>query len=491
MKATSSAAVSCSIAASTSFWAIFGNSSWVPPAVAAAFTTLSACGSSPCGTITIVLGSTFPAVPGSTAVTVTFLRPGNTVSPTRSARGTVIVAAVRNRTPALVLTMLPDGMVLLRRKSRFENLTTPFAAVSSMRAPVAGKVSSTVTSKETIAAGITSAAAIGLGGGRVGRDRDVQPPEGLGLRRHHDGRGRQHDVGTDAADEEHERERREDDDHRHPRRWTRPRSGLAEVARGCARWGSRFGPGPFVDPRPLPHARDVVPGGLAAPGCRGGTACVRPAVDRVRSRRGRRAGRASAAADTAGADAAAAGGTAGAALADLPAGFAAGSAPASEEGAAGALAFEPRRTGLAAPAWGADGGIAAGEADRGSILAGIRHRRLVLANGPEDRQAGGRGQRPRRRIGGNHGELLLVDQRVAGEQPEVDPGRRHPRSVGQHQRDPPALDIADSSRRRGDLVVGVEVDDPARHLDQTFIARRTRRSARSRASSDVCSSIAW
>ena len=43
---------------------------------------------------------------------------------------------------------------------------------------------------------------------------------------------------------------------------------------------------------------------------------------------------------------------------------------------------------------------------------------------------------------------------------------------------------------RGDLVVDLEVDDPAGHR-QTFIARRTRRRAASSASSDVCSSIAW
>ena len=60
----SSAVVSCLSAASTSAWATFGNSSCVPPVVASGFTTLSACGSSPFGTITIVFGSTLPAMPG-------------------------------------------------------------------------------------------------------------------------------------------------------------------------------------------------------------------------------------------------------------------------------------------------------------------------------------------------------------------------------------------------------------------------------------------
>ena len=87
-------------------------------------------------------------------------------------------------------------------------------------------------------------------------------------------------------------------------------------------------------------------------------------------------------------------------------------------------------------------------------------------------------------------EALLVGQRVAGEQPEVDPGRGHARPVRQHDRGPPPLDGPDAGRRRGDLVVDVEVDDAAGHR-QTFIARRTRRSAASRASSVVWSSIAW
>ena len=105
-------------AASTSACVTFGNSSWVPPVVASGLTTLRAWGSSPLGTITIVFGSTLPAIPASTAVTPTVIRPGKTVRPTRSARGTVTVALVRNRTPALVLTMLPPGTMLVRRKSQ-------------------------------------------------------------------------------------------------------------------------------------------------------------------------------------------------------------------------------------------------------------------------------------------------------------------------------------------------------------------------------------
>ena len=77
-----------------------------------------------------------------------------------------------------------------------------------------------------------------------------------------------------------------------------------------------------------------------------------------------------------------------------------------------------------------------------------------------------------------------------GEQPEIDARRRDPRAVRQDDRDPRRLGGADARRRGGDLVVDLEVDDPAGH-GQTFIARRTRRSATSSASSDVCSSMAW
>ena len=56
--------------------------------------------------------------------------------------------------------------------------------------------------------------------------------------------------------------------------------------------------------------------------------------------------------------------------------------------------------------------------------------------------------------------------------------------------DAATLDRPDARRRRRDLVVDVEVDDAAGH-GQTFIARRTRRSAASSASSVVWSSIAW
>ena len=119
-----------------------------------------------------------------------------------------------------------------------------------------------------------------------------------------------------------------------------------------------------------------------------------------------------------------------------------------------------------------------------------RQRRLVLGDRREDRQPGRGRQRPRRRVPGDDRQPLVVGHRVAGQQPEVDPRRRDPRAVRQHDRDARRLGGADARRRRGDLVVDVEVDDPAGH-GQTFIARSTRRRATSRASSVVWSSIAW
>ena len=145
---------------------------------------------------------------------------------------------------------------------------------------------------------------------------------------------------------------------------------------------------------------------------------------------------------------------------------------------------------------------ALGLADRGGRrgrgvdrrLAGVR---LAPAATPrirrrrEDRQPGRRRERPRRRVGGHDRQPLVVDQRLAGEEPEVDPRRRDPRAVRQDERDPRPGRRPDPRRRRGDLVVDVEVDDAVGHLRQTFIARRTRRRAASSGSSVVWSSIAW
>ncbi len=122
---------------------------------------------------------------------------------------------------------------------------------------------------------------------------------------------------------------------------------------------------------------------------------------------------------------------------------------------------------------------------------GARSQRvLVLPHRAEDGQAGRCGQGACGRVGSDDREPLLVRQRVAGQQAEVDPGRRHAGPVRQNDRRPATLDGPDARRRRRDLVVDVEVDDSAGH-GQTFIARRTRRSAASSASSVVWSSIAW
>ena len=63
-------------------------------------------------------------------------------------------------------------------------------------------------------------------------------------------------------------------------------------------------------------------------------------------------------------------------------------------------------------------------------------RRLVFGHGREDRQPRRRGERPGRRIARHDRELLVVRQRVARQQPEVDPRGRHARAVRQDDRDP-------------------------------------------------------
>ena len=75
------------MAASTSCCVTRGNSWCVPPVVAAGFVTLSAIGSSPAGTTTIVLASTLPSSPALTAVTLTLILPGKRLRPTMSAFG--------------------------------------------------------------------------------------------------------------------------------------------------------------------------------------------------------------------------------------------------------------------------------------------------------------------------------------------------------------------------------------------------------------------
>ena len=117
---------------------------------------------SPFGTTTIVPASTLPSGPPSTAVILTLARAGKMVSPTSSARGTVMVTSVRNRMPSGVLTMLPDGMRFVLVGSRFSNRTVPVALVSSTRLPVAANESLTATGIEILSAGTTGGSPPGV-----------------------------------------------------------------------------------------------------------------------------------------------------------------------------------------------------------------------------------------------------------------------------------------------------------------------------------------
>ena len=153
--------MSAARAPSTSAWVTRLNSSLVPPLVGCGLVTLRKNEFSPLGTIVIVPASTLPSGPPSTAVTLTLARAGKMVRPTSSARGTVIVALVRNRTPDAVRTMLPAAIRLVLVGSRFSKRTAPVALVSSTRLPVALNVSLTATGIEISSAGTTPLAGSG------------------------------------------------------------------------------------------------------------------------------------------------------------------------------------------------------------------------------------------------------------------------------------------------------------------------------------------
>ena len=89
-------------------------------------------------------------------------------------------------------------------------------------------------------------------------------------------------------------------------------------------------------------------------------------------------------------------------------------------------------------------------------------RRLVLADGREHRQPGRRRERPRRRVGRHDVQPPARGERLAGEQPEVDPRRRDPRPEREHEPDARVVRGPDPGRGGRDLVVGVEVDDRGR-----------------------------
>ena len=103
----------------------------------------------------MALGSTFPSGPASTAVTSTEARDGTICSPTSSAGGTVTARSVRNRTPDDVLTTAPRAIVFELVGSRLSKRTVPFALASSIRLPVAGKLSLASTSTVSSWAGTT------------------------------------------------------------------------------------------------------------------------------------------------------------------------------------------------------------------------------------------------------------------------------------------------------------------------------------------------
>ena len=123
--------------------------------------TSSVSGSSPRGITRIVFGSTLPAVPAFTAVTLTVADAGKTWSPTSSARATVTARSVRKRTPDWVLTMLPRGIVFVDVKSLLRNRTVPLASVSSTRLPVTVKVWLVSTSNVLVWAGTVLATGSG------------------------------------------------------------------------------------------------------------------------------------------------------------------------------------------------------------------------------------------------------------------------------------------------------------------------------------------
>ena len=184
--------------------------------------------------MTIVFGSTLPAVPGSTAVTFTLTCPGKTVNPTRSACGTVT---------ALRRPEADAGIGADDAAGRDGVGAQEVEVREADRARRRGLLDPLAGGRERVADGHLHGEDVGrddAGGGvglrrvRVGRDHDPQRIERLRPRGDHD-RGRwQHDVRADAPDEEDEPKRREHDHDRQarsgPRAGTRP--GRSRRARG-------------------------------------------------------------------------------------------------------------------------------------------------------------------------------------------------------------------------------------------------------------------
>ena len=160
--------------------------------------------------------------------------------------------------------------------------------------------------------------------------------------------------------------------------------------------------------------------------------------------------------------AAAAAGTAITTVASVASGSVAGSASASSAGASGSPRLA-RLTGLGPGGAGQPGGRGSGGRPPTAGPIAVLERSLVLGHAREHRQPRRRGQRPGGPVGRHDREALLVDQRVPGEEPEVDPRRRHLRAVRQHEHDPAPLGSPDARRGRRDLVVDVDVEDAVGH----------------------------
>ena len=86
-------------------------------------------------------------------------------------------------------------------------------------------------------------------------------------------------------------------------------------------------------------------------------------------------------------------------------------------------------------------------------------RRLVLPHRAEHGEPGRGRERPGRLVGRDDVQPPAGDQRLAGEQPEVDARRRDPRPERQHEPHPSVVRGPDAGGGGRDLVVGVEVDD--------------------------------
>ncbi len=289
----------------------------------------------------------------------------------------VMALSVRNRMPPLVLTTAPLAMLLDEVGSRLSKRTAPVAAVSSTRSPVASKVSPASTSRGTVRAGTMPASMSGVStSGRAATLNDSGPTEvwrGMSVT---SAEGRSRNAPTPPT--------------------TATRAMTRAATRNGVR-GSRRPPDPDAA-----RERAVVAGRTRGSSARPRPAAAVPApgawVVRVV-----------------------------APLAVVRAAVASRSAS-----GAGATAGARRRgAGTGSSGGRQDGGSRGGRrrADQGRPgrrPAVVIERRLVLLDAGEDGDAGRRGQGPGRGVAGHDRQALLVGQRVASQQPEVDARGGHP-----------------------------------------------------------------